>query len=72
MSNYWHRPGVMIKLIHEKDEAPNGAIELSVTMTDFLQALFTEMGHPEVERDFASAITKTLEKIKHATIGNIQ
>lgn len=72
MSNYWHRPGITIKLIHDTEDAPNGAIELSITLADFLQALFHEMKDPALEVQFANAVASTLAKVKVSSVGNVQ
>ena len=71
LSNYWHRPGITIKLIHDREDAPNGAVEMSISLIDFLQALFVELGEPEMEHQFARAIGNTLNKVKEASVGNV-
>jgi len=72
-SNYWHNPGIKITL-HQDDLAPEGAIHVEVDFEDVIKAILVEISHPfkiwtraSQEKALREAITKVLDKSKHAT-----
>lgn len=79
ISNYWHNPGITVKLWKDAQTAPQGAIELSMNFEDFIQGFLQEHKHPvkiwtraQLETAIREAITTVLEKTKEASVEGIR
>lgn len=43
VSNYWHNPGITVRVIHHQETAPAGSCHVEISMEDLIQALMAEL-----------------------------
>lgn len=76
VSNYWHKPGIAMRIIHCPDQAPEGGIMLEMPLEDFRKAVLAELPHSlklwtsaQMEAAMDTAMTAVVDKLKATTTG---